>query len=64
MLPIDAWLAMMCGRSIALPRATLTGVRLFRRASLLGVDRTLEEGTLDKYAYARDFYLQQRRYRV
>ena len=53
---------MMCGRSIALPRATLTGVRLIHtRASLLGVDRTLEEGTLDKYAPARDFYLQQRR---
>ena len=46
-------------------RNTLTGVRLIHtRASLLGVDRTLEEGTLDKYAYARDFYLQQRRYKV
>lgn len=34
------------------------------RANLLGIDKTLEEGTLDKYAYTRDFYLQQRRYKV
>lgn len=34
------------------------------RANNLGIERTLEEGTLDKYAYARDFYLQQRRYKV
>lgn len=46
-------------------RNILTGVRLIHgRAALLGVDKTLEEGTLDKYAYARDFYLQQRRYKV
>ncbi|MDR2690014.1 MAG: VacJ family lipoprotein [Azoarcus sp.] len=34
------------------------------RARLLGLDRTLEEATLDKYRYTRDFYLQQRRYKV
>lgn len=34
------------------------------RATLLGAERTLEEATLDKYAYVRDFYLQQRRYKV
>ncbi|MBC9073564.1 VacJ family lipoprotein [Thauera sp. CAU 1555] len=34
------------------------------RATLLGADRTLEESTFDKYAYLRDFYLQQRRYKV
>jgi len=34
------------------------------RASLLGADRTLEESTFDKYAYVRDFYLQQRRYKI
>ncbi|MDR2032982.1 MAG: VacJ family lipoprotein [Azoarcus sp.] len=34
------------------------------RARALGLERTLEEGTLDQYRYARDFYLQQRRYRV
>ncbi|MDR0716168.1 MAG: VacJ family lipoprotein [Azoarcus sp.] len=34
------------------------------RSRALGLERTLEEGTLDQYRYARDFYLQQRRYRV
>ncbi|MDY0012639.1 MAG: VacJ family lipoprotein, partial [Rhodocyclaceae bacterium] len=34
------------------------------RYTLLGVEKTLEEGTLDKYLYSRDYYLQQRRYRV
>ncbi|THF61718.1 MlaA family lipoprotein [Pseudothauera rhizosphaerae] len=34
------------------------------RAGLLGADRTLEESTFDKYAYLRDFYLQNRRYKV
>ncbi|MBS0554454.1 MAG: VacJ family lipoprotein, partial [Proteobacteria bacterium] len=27
-------------------------------------EKTLEEGTIDKYAYVRDFYLEQRRYKV
>lgn len=46
-------------------RNSLTGLRVVHlRASVLGVDRTLEEGTLDKYVYVRDFYLQQRRYKV
>ncbi|GHT80539.1 hypothetical protein AGMMS49960_17810 [Betaproteobacteria bacterium] len=34
------------------------------RAAALGLERTLEEGTLDKYRFVRDFYLQQRRYKV
>lgn len=34
------------------------------RSTALGAERTLEEATLDKYAYVRDFYLQQRRYKV
>lgn len=34
------------------------------RSTLLGADKTLEEGSIDKYAYVRDFYLQQRRYKV
>lgn len=46
-------------------RNSLTALRIVNtRANLLGIDKTLEEGTLDKYAYARDFYLQQRRYKV
>lgn len=46
-------------------RNVLTGVRfVHQRARLLSVERTLEEGALDKYAFTRDFYLQQRRYKV
>ena len=46
-------------------RNILTGVQLINgRARLLGIDRTLDEGTLDKYRYASDFYLQQRRFKI
>ncbi|MBI1905818.1 MAG: VacJ family lipoprotein [Rhodocyclales bacterium] len=46
-------------------RNVLTGVRfVHQRARLLSVERTLDEGALDKYAFTRDFYLQQRRYKV
>lgn len=46
-------------------RNSLTGLRLIHtRSTLLGTEKTLEEGTLDKYAYVRDFYLEQRRYKV
>lgn len=34
------------------------------RTHALGMERTLEEATTDKYAFMRDFYLQQRRYRT
>lgn len=34
------------------------------RAALLPAERALEGATLDKYAYMRDFYLQQRRYKI
>mgnify|MGYP000899172825 CR=1 FL=1 len=46
-------------------RNTLTAVRLTHtRSRLLGLDKTLNEATLDKYRYVRDFYLEQRRYKV
>lgn len=46
-------------------RNTLTAVRLLHsRSRVLGIDKTLDEGTLDKYSYMRDFYLAQRRYKV
>ena len=46
-------------------RYGLSGLRMVNgRASLLGLERTLDEGTIDKYRYARDFYLQQRRFKV
>ncbi len=46
-------------------RNSLTATRVVdARARALGVEKTLEEGTLDAYGYARDFYLEQRRYKV
>lgn len=46
-------------------RNTVTAVRItHERWRALGTEKTLEEGTLDKYAYVRDFYLEQRRYKV
>jgi phospholipid-binding lipoprotein MlaA len=64
-LPIDLYGDNVWGISDVPTRNTLTALRLVHtRANLLGIERTLEEGTLDKYAYARDFYLQQRRYKV
>jgi phospholipid-binding lipoprotein MlaA len=46
-------------------RYGFSGLRLIDgRASFLGIERTLDEGTLDKYRYMRDFYLQQRRFKV
>ena len=64
-LPIDLYGDNVWGVSDVAARNSLTALRLVHgRANLLGIDKTLEEGTLDKYSYARDFYLQQRRYRV
>ncbi|MCL1859937.1 MAG: VacJ family lipoprotein [Proteobacteria bacterium] len=46
-------------------RYGLSGMKMIDgRARLLGLERTLDEGTLDKYRYMRDFYLQQRRFKV
>ncbi len=46
-------------------RNSLTALRVVHvRSTLLGTEKTLEEGTLDKYSYVRDFYLEQRRYKV
>ena len=46
-------------------RNSLTGLRLVhKRWTLLGADRAVEEGSLDRYGYIRDFYLQQRRYEI
>ncbi|MBL8445926.1 MAG: VacJ family lipoprotein [Zoogloeaceae bacterium] len=64
-LPVDfkadplGWLEDVASRNV------LYGVRAVQdRYTLLGVEKTLDEGTLDKYTYSRDYYLQQRRYRV
>ncbi|MDR1424145.1 MAG: VacJ family lipoprotein [Azoarcus sp.] len=46
-------------------RNSLTALQAINgRARLLGLERTLDEATLDKYRYSRDFYLQQRQFKV
>ena len=46
-------------------RNTATATRIVHtRSVLLGADRTLEEAALDRYAFVRDFYLEQRRYKI
>ena len=46
-------------------RNTVLGMRVVHgRSVLLGADRTLKEAALDRYAFVRDFYLEQRRYKV
>lgn len=64
-LPFDLY-----GRSAWRPedvaaRNSLSALRVVNvRATLLGADRAVDEGSLDKYGYIRDFYLQQRRYEI
>lgn len=46
-------------------RNSVTGLKMVHtRATLLGADRAASQGSLDKYVYIRDFYLQQRRYEI
>ena len=46
-------------------RNSYTALRITHvRSTFLGAGKTLEEATIDKYAYSRDFYLQQRRYKI
>jgi len=64
-LPVD-WVATSAIQlsDIAARNAT-TGVKLVdQRYRLLGAERAVEQGSLDKYAYTRDFYLQRRRYEI
>ncbi len=64
-LPVDLAGDDVWGVSHIPTRNSLLALRMVdARARALGVERTLEEGTLDKYGYVRDFYLQQRRYKV
>jgi phospholipid-binding lipoprotein MlaA len=65
-LPLDATLDDAWVLTTHIPsRNTLSAVQIINeRAAALGMERTLEEGTLDKYRFVRDFYLQQRRYKV
>ena len=46
-------------------RNSATGLRLTQnRATALGLEKTVRQGSLDQYGFVRDFYLQQRRYNV
>jgi len=46
-------------------RNSYTALRITHvRSTFLGTERTVDEATIDKYAYTRDFYLEQRRYKV
>lgn len=64
-LPVD-WQGTLIATIDHVPtRNQLYALRaVHRRYELLGAEKTLEEGSLDKYAFMRDFHLQQRRYRV
>lgn len=65
MMPVDSLGDGVMAINHVPTRNSLLGLRLVDgRARLLGIDKTLDEGTLDKYGFARDFYLQQRRYKV
>lgn len=64
-LPADWYLGTPWSSADVPARNALLGLSVVNaRARLLGTEKTLNEGTLDTYAYVRDFYLQQRRYRV
>lgn len=46
-------------------RNSYTALRITHvRSTFLGTEKTVDEATIDKYAYTRDFYLEQRRYKV
>ncbi|MFN3983956.1 MAG: VacJ family lipoprotein [Rhodocyclaceae bacterium] len=63
--PVDLAADDVWGITHVRTRNSLTGLRLVNtRAGFVGIDRTIERATLDKYAYTRDFYLQQRRHKV
>jgi phospholipid-binding lipoprotein MlaA len=64
-LPVDFMADTVTHLDHVRTRNSLTGLRLVHgRAQLLGADQALKQGTTDEYAYMRDFYLQQRRYKV
>ena len=53
------------GKALPPTRNTVTGTRIVHgRSVLLGTERTLDEAVLDRYAFVRDFYLEQRRYKI
>jgi phospholipid-binding lipoprotein MlaA len=64
-LPLDLYASGAVQLSDVAARNSVSLLRLVhQRANLLGADRAVEQGSLDRYAYIRDFYLQQRRYEI
>ncbi|QID18784.1 VacJ family lipoprotein [Nitrogeniibacter mangrovi] len=64
-LPVDLVVGSAVHPADVAARNAVTGLRLVhQRAELLGADRAVDQGSLDKYAYVRDFYLQRRRYEI
>ncbi|MCB1960981.1 MAG: VacJ family lipoprotein [Rhodocyclaceae bacterium] len=64
-LPVDFYADPVAHLSDVASRNALVGLRVVHeRAALLGASRAVEEGSLDKYGYIRDFYLQRRRYEI
>jgi len=64
-LPLDLYASSAISLADVPARNAMTGVKLVdQRARLLGAERAVEQGSLDKYAYTRDFYLQRRRYEI
>lgn len=64
-LPLDSYGGGLWSISHSPTRYTVMGTKVLNtRARLLGAEKTLQEATLDSYGFVRDFYLQQRRFKV
>lgn len=64
-LPVDLQFDQIWGIDHIPTRNSMTAFRItHNRANFLAVERSLAHGSLDRYTYTRDFYLQQRRFKV
>lgn len=64
-IPVDLQFDQVWGVDHVPTRNSMTAFRItHNRANFLAVERSLAHGSLDRYAYTRDFYLQQRRFKV
>lgn len=64
-LPVDITASSTIQLADVAARNSALGLKLVDdRYRLLGAERAADQGSLDKYAYVRDFYLQRRRYEI
>lgn len=64
-IPVDLQFDQIWGIDHVPTRNSMTAFRItHNRANFLAVERSLAHGSLDRYTYTRDFYLQQRRFKV